>query len=354
MSVNFWGEMSEEYLKNNPQAPPLTDETRAIFERQTGLKLPNDLVNLLRIKNGGILQNTDFTFRGKKYEVSNIRAVTQNDAFDSTRSYDCILNDSDWSETRRQLQKIIGDLSKLLCVAEPNGHPYAFALNYNHLNATGEPTVYYISLGCDEAAARQIGDSFADLLAGQYFGDEHPTVNLAEAQKYQVIAEGAYEGRYKGHHEKDSTMLSGLPVRVSWKICSDGDRLIVFQESDWAGQLEITRGEIHKSTLAFDFPSLESFGIEIETELAELIRPAIEIEILSKFDAPLMPDCYELLLHIQPGSDKWVRIDSSSPYQNRWKNDQVDVVYSSLKSSSKVQLRRTLQAVISSCSGEQG
>jgi hypothetical protein len=349
MNVNFWGKMSEEYLKENPELPPLSDKTLAAFEKRIGLKLPKALTDLLRIKNGGPLQNTDFKFKDKEYEVTYIKSVTPDETFDSVRSYAFVLDDSHMSEMRKQLQKNVGDLSKLFYVAEPNGHPYAFALNYNHLNSIGEPTVYCVWMDCDEVDAKRIADSFAEFLAGQYFGDEHPTVDLEEARKYQLVAQGGYEGRYKGKPEKG--LLSGLAVQVRWKICSDKSRLIVFQDIDWGGQLEITREEIHKSALVFDFPSLESYGVELEPDLAKMIRPAIEIEVLSKYEAPLIPDCYELLLHIQPGGKKWVSTDSSSPYQGRWKNRKSKVVYSSVKSSSKVELKRTLQAVAESVLG---
>lgn len=350
MNTKFWGQMSEEYLKNNPELPPLTDETLAAFEKRIGLKLPKVLADLLRIKNGGLVQNTDFKFKGKEYEVTYIKSVSPDEVFDSIQSYASIVRDSDRNETRELLQNKLGDLAKVLFVAEPNGYPYAFALNYNHLNSAAEPTVYCVWMEGDEADANLTANSFAEFLAGQDCGDEHSTVDLAESQKYQLIAEGGYEGRYEGTHEEGSHTLFGLPVRVSWKICSHRSRLIVFQEKDWAGQLTITREEIHKSALAFDFPSLESYGVELEPELAEMIRPAIEIEVLSKYEAPLIPDCYELLLHIQPGGKKWVSIDSSSPYQGRWKNRKFRVVYSSVKSLNKVELMRTLQAVAASCS----
>ena len=351
MNENFWGQMSEEYLKNNPELPPLTDETLATFEKQIGLKLPKALTDLLRIKNGGLVQNTDFKFKGKEYEATYFKSVRLDETFEAIRSYASIFSDSDMSEIREQLQKKAGDLSKLLLVAEPNGHPYAFALNYNHLNSVGEPAVFCVWMDCDEADANLTANSFSDFLAGQYFGDEHPTVDLSEAKKYRLIAEGSYQGRYEGTHEEGSLTLSGLPVRVSWKICSHRSRLIVFQKSDWAGKSEITREEIHKSALAFDFPSLESYGVELEPELVENIRPAIEIEVLSEYDAPITPKCYELLLHIQPGHKQWVAIDSSTAYRGRWKNSKYKVVYSSVKSADKAALGKAIEAFAANCLG---
>lgn len=350
MNATFWGRMSEEYLKENPELPPLSDETLAAFEKRMGLKLPKALTDLLRIKNGGPLVNTDFRFDSKDYQVTYFKSVSPSDSYASISSYASILGDSENAETRDQLQKKVGNLAKVVLVAEPLDHHYAFALNYNRLNSNGEPTIVCVARSYEEEAeVDQIADSFADFLAGQYAGDERPAVNLNESQKYQLIAEGGFDGRYEGTPEPG--LLSGLPVRVRWKICSAKSRLIVFQDVDWGGQLEITREVIPKSALTFDFPSLESYGVELEADLAEMIRPAVEIEVLSKYEAPLIPDCYELLLHIQPGGKKWVSIDSSSPYQGRWKNSKSEVVYSSLKSSNKADLIRTLQAVAASCSG---
>jgi hypothetical protein len=351
MNANFWGQMSDEYLRDHPEPPPLTDEALAAFEKRSGLKLPKALTELLRIKNGGLLQNTDFNFEGKEFQVTYFKSVSPDDSFDAIRSYADVLSGPDAAEMRQQLKKKAGDPSRLLLVAEPLDFPYAFALNYNRLSSRGEPTVYCVCLvECEEVRVKCLANSFTDFLAGQYFGDEQPTVNLAEVKKYRLIAEGGYEGRYEGTPQPGAGILSGLPVRVRWSICSHRSRLIVFQEIDWAGQPKITRAEIHKSALAFDFPPLESYGAELEPELAEMIRPAIEIDVLSKFDAPLIPDCYELLLHVKPGHKRWVSIETSSPYQGRWKNSKSKVTYESVKSASEPELARVQQSVAANCS----
>lgn len=351
MREDFWGKMSDEYLKNNPEPPPLTDASLAAFEQRVGFKLPKELTDLLRVKNGGLIQNTDFKFNGKGYEVAYFKSVTEN-SYDSIRPYASILEDPEWAEMRKQLQDKTGNLSKLLLIAEPNGSPYAFALNYNHPSATGEPSVDCIWLGeCEEADARCIAGSFAEFLAGQYFGDELPIVDLKEADKYRLVAEGGYEGRYEGEPEPERGVLSGLPVKVRWKICSHRNRLIVFQDIDWAGQKEIRREEIHKAALTLDFPELESYGVELEPELAEMIRPAVEVEVISQSEIPVIPKIWVLLLHIQMGDKRWVTTASSSPYQGRWKNEKSKLLYASIQSASRSEVEKTLRAVIASCAG---
>lgn len=352
MKPDFWGKMSDEYLKHNPEPPPLNEKSLAVFEKRTGLKLPRALTELLRVKNGGPLQNTDFRFGDTDYTVTYIKAAVLKDSYEAMITYDRILGGSDSIEPRDQLRKQIGDLSKLLYLAEASGYPYAFALNYNQLNSSGEPVVLYVRLEFDEKPkVRKVADSFAKFLAGQYCGDEKPIVNLKEADKYRLIATGGYEGRYEGEPEEGSLTLGGLPIKVRWKICSHRSRLIVFQEIDWAGKPELRREEIHKSALALDFPPLESYGVDLEPELAEMIRPSVEIDVISESDLPVIPKCYELLLHIQPGGKHWVATESSSPCQGRWKNHKSTVVYSSLKSVKRTELESALRAVAASCTG---
>lgn len=352
MKENFWGKMSDEYLKNNPEPPPLTDESLAAFEKRLGLKLPKALTDLLRVKNGGLIQNTDFKFKGKEYEVTYIKAVTDDDSYESIRTYADMFTHPISFESREQLQKKVSDLSKLLYLAEPNGYPYAFALDYNKLNSDNQPTVMCVRFECgEEPETKLIANSFEEFLSGQYFGDEQPIVNLAEANKYRLIAEGGYEGQYEGEPEPESGVLSGLPVKVRWKICSRRNRLIVFQEIDWAGQKTISRQEIHKAALSLEFLKLEGYGVELEPELAEMIRPAIEVEVISQSDIPVIPKIWELLLHIQMGDKRWVETKNSSPYQGRWKNEKSTVLYSSIKSASRAEIEKTFRAVATSCSG---
>ena len=109
------------------------------------------------------------------------------------------------------------------------------------------------------------------------------------------------------------------------------------------------REQILKKALVFDFPSLESHGVEVEPELAEMIRPAIEVEVLSKFGADLIPDCFELLLHVQPGGNRMVDVKESSFFQKRWKNRKAKLLYSSLKSADLAQLQKVLRTVAARC-----
>ena len=346
---DFWGRMSDDYLRDNPEPPPLTDPLLAAFEKRTGVKLPKSLTDLLRIQNGGPLHNADFRFADKDYQVTYIKAVmSEEESHESIKSYFHMLDDD---EGARLLQKKIGNLSKILEVAEPLDYPYTFALNYNHLNGGGEPTVWCIEWDDETPAAHQIANSFAEFLDGQYFGDEKPIVDSYDAVRLKLcIAEGRYVGKYRGEPKEGSGLLMGMPVNVVWQIYAVGDRLILFQESDWAGENRLTRAEVRKSNLAFNFPKLESYGVKVEPELAENIRPGVEIELLTKYDADLEPDCYELLLHVSdPGESQWV-VDESLEYEGRWKNRKHEVVYVSVKSAAKDELTKVLEAVVTACS----
>jgi len=249
------------------------------------------------------------------------------------------LDGSDTNEMRELLQKKRGNLSKLLFVADSGGYPYAFALNYNHLNSAGEPTVYCVWLEEDETDATFTADSFGEFLAGQYFGDAEPIVDLAEAGKYRLVAEGRYEGKHE---------ISGNAVLVSWKICSRMNRILVFSSEDWGWGVTLERSELFKAHLHLAFLPLEKYGVDLDPDFAELIRPAVEPEVLSKYDIPASPDCFQFTFHVQP---EWVRKKTSKAFEGKWKNSAGQVWNTSVYSADKAALEKVIEAVAESCNG---
>ena len=356
MKENFWGKMSDEYLKENPEQPPLTDESLAAFEQCVGLKLPKALTNLLRVKNGGPLQNTDFRFNGKDYEVTYIKAAVPDDSYSSIRSYSNILRDPDFAEAGDQLQKKVGSLAKLLYVAEPSGYPFSYVLNYNRLNFSGEPTVccVWLEFG-EEPNLKQIANSFTDFLAGQYEGDAAPIVEMNEAERYRVLASGGYSGMHE---------VSGKKVEMEWKVCLDGRRIIVFQREDWGWGESVKRQEMNRSQFQESSGALEVlldwlFGLyqrfllwrtgkEIGADLSQLANTKkLRIE---KCDAPLKPRCFTLTffahtLGDELTDDSWIRTREATPYEGRWKNSESKVWNISISSASKQELQKVRSAI---------
>ena len=342
MKTNFWGQWSEEYLKDNPELPPLTDEILAAFKKRCALKLPPALFNLLRTKNGGRLHNPDFKLGGRDCCVSEIVGLGTVEDFSSIRSYAFMLAGEDYTELREKLtQRVGGDLSNVLLIADSGGFPDAFALNFNHLNSTGEPTVYRISMDGEDACAELIADCFDDFLKGHYFGEAEPITRMEDAVQYRLLAEGGYSGIHE---------VGGNRVEIAWKICLDGGRVLVFQREDWGWGKKVTRMEINRAQI-YESPGVLDYlfglcqrflvgraGRAIGANLSQLANTK-KIRI-AKEDAPLKPGCFKLTFHTHTLGDEltaesWIRLRTAEAFEGRWKNSESkvwnDVIYSARK-----------------------
>jgi hypothetical protein len=217
-----------------------------------------------------------------------------------------------------------------------------YALDYNHLNSQGEPKVVLVLTTEEEPSALPLADSIEQFLNSQYVGDPEPTVRLEEASRLKLIAEGGYVG---------TSEVSGKPVNISWKLLSRGSQLIALSSEDWGlGEgVKLIRGELDKSELCFggELPdNFESDLAELGSEVVSGIRSQIMAPPIEVYDVPVKPRCYVLRLSVQLG-EAWVKCQSSKSYRGRWKNTQYEVVYSSLYSSDKNALKRTLAKICS-------
>lgn len=351
MNENFWGKMSDEYLKDNPEPPALTNEMLAHFEQRVGLKLPKTLIDLLLTKNGGLIRNTDFRFNGKDYQVTYVKSVTLEDSYNSIRTYENILDDPNAEEAKVSLQKKAGDLSKLLLMAEALDGPDAFVLNYSDFR-NGEPTVWLIALEYgEEARAKRIANSLTEFIGGQYSGDETPIVSMKEAEQYQLLAAGGYSGQ---HEVGDSK------VETAWKICLNGAHLLVFQEEDWGLdksviRMEMNRAQFNSSSglldLLFGFYlrfALYRLGKQIGANLSQAANTK-KLSI-SKKDAPLKPRCFDLTFHTHTlgdelTEDSWIRVRRATMYEGRWKNSESKVWNDSISSAREEELLQALKVI---------
>ena len=340
----FWRELDAEARKAVHQLPPLTDEMVAACETKFGVRFPPALLHLLRSQNGGLLENTDFKFHGKDCGVTGIRGIDDGEGFSCIRPCSDFMDESDplGGDLVRQLRKKAGDPARLLCFADDEVHWYA--LDYNHLNSKGEPTILRVLTDEDTANCWRVADSVAGFLQGQYFGDPEPSVQLKEADKLKLIAEGGYTGKSR---------VNRTPVQISWKICSQRSRIIVLSSEDWGIDKEgpeLRRAELLKGNLCFGGQLSEENAAELGPELTDLIRPHVEAESIEKYDIGVTPTCYLLRLDIQP-QGKWVKVQDSKPYKGKWKNSSDEVVYTRVFSADKAALRRAMIAVAESCQG---
>lgn len=338
----FWCELLSAEHKAEVELPALTDATVATGEKRLGVKLPLDLLQLLRSRNGGIIDNSDFKFQGEVCDVVHIRGLEVEDSFRTIRPSSQFMDESDplGAELARQLRAKAGDLSRLLLFAD--GDVYWYALDYNHLNAKGEPTILKVLTDEDCADCRRVADSFTEFRQCQYFGDPEPTVQLEEARKLKPIAEGSYSGK---------SLRTQRPVQISWNICSLRSRIIVFSSEDWGmgdEGAELTRAELLKSSLCFGGELTEQNVADLGPELVELVRPHVEAESIQPYDVGVTPACYSLRLDVQP-QRKPVQLQVSKRYKGRWKNNSYQVVCATVYSADSTALEQAMITLAKSC-----
>jgi len=314
----FWREVEKDSPAAAEALPALNDEMVAACEKKFGVKFPRRLLELLRTKNGGSLDNPDFKFQGRDCQVSEISGIHDAEKPSGIMPCSSFLNTPDLQDWRNQLQQQAGDPSKLLIFGED--HPYSYVLDYNHLNSVGGPKILCVLMDEDIVQAWPAVDSFEEFLKGQYFGDPEPTARFEEAQRYRVISEGGYEGKHS---------VGGSPVRFSWKISSRRTHVIVFAIEDWGrGEeyIDFTRSDFHKSSICF------------------------RRHCINREKAVQEPDCYSLWLEVQPAGKGMVH-KTSKPYKGRWKNTSSRIVCTKIYSANKSVLEQALNAVVESCSG---
>ena len=73
--MGFWQELDAESRAVVKELPALTQEAVAACEQKFGIKLPASVLELLRTKNGGFLENSDFKFAGEDYQVREILGI---------------------------------------------------------------------------------------------------------------------------------------------------------------------------------------------------------------------------------------------------------------------------------------
>ena len=337
--MSIWAESEGE------SKPPLTDKSLLVCEENCGVRPPRALVALLRTRNGGALENSDFKFGGKRFNVWRILSVSESGDSKSIQPCSRSSEPSTPSMALRN-RKRGGDPSRLICFAEADN--YGYALDYNHLNSEGEPTVVATSLDTEELQSERVADSFSGFLNGQYFGDAEPIVQVGEAENYKVIAEGGYKGIHTtGYAGMPET--KGASVSVAWKICAHRKRLIVFAQENWGlGEIR-RRAEFCKADLYLTFTPVEDVvGFEIEPELAENIRPSVEVEILEEYTIAVEPKCYAFIMYIPPWKQKWIVEQRSEASKGLWKNDTWKTLVTSVYSADERSLENAIKSVAQS------
>jgi hypothetical protein len=313
----FWRELTEQQRAESDETPPLNDEMLSAYEVKFGIKLPSALVELLRVKNGGAIDNSDFRINGQDHMIQVLFGISRDREYFMIRPVSEILETTDCLELIEEVEKVAGDPSRIY-VFDGDGH-YYHALDYNNQTA-GEPSVIFIELE-SEVNFHKIAESFADLLAHQYKGDEKPLVDFNESERHRIIVTGGYRGTLES--------TKGF-VEINWKICSHRGQFLVFQHENWGWGDNIKRWELFKTDLRFRAKRLE--------------------DEVSEYDVPMNPKCYRLDLQVQ-AFDQTIKEATSQAYDGRWKNSQGMTGYLTLYSSDKQMLQDTVQEIATFSTG---
>ena len=147
------------FLREDPSAtgPAVTPERVSQVEAETGFRLPEAYLDVLRERNGGELVDdcvrTDFrsSWGGDYFQVGQLLGIgpAEVSVLDSTYMID------EWQIP----------VSGLLISSTPSGHDWVL-LDYGDCGPQGEPAVVYVDdQSTDEYVVHRVADTFADFVA---------------------------------------------------------------------------------------------------------------------------------------------------------------------------------------------
>ena len=179
--MKFFGEWADE-IKSDKELPRFTDELRNAFESRHQIKIPNSLAELLRSKNGGVVENSDFRFHGEDYCVTEIFGIGTNAASSPIKSLAEILDNPGTEDLKLTLQRQQINPARILSFGDAGGYPWFYALNYNQRYSESEPTIVCIRFDGDSIEVKKLANTFTEFIEGQYFGDQEPEVKFDDAE----------------------------------------------------------------------------------------------------------------------------------------------------------------------------
>jgi hypothetical protein len=317
--MSFWLTLGKDSPAALKQLPHLTDEMVAACETDFGVKFPFSFIQLLKTQNGGPLDNSDFKLEGQGViSVGGICGISPDVEYGRIFPLARCLEPEYMADEIREINEQVGD-PNLILPFDSDGH-YYYALNFNERGTTGEPSVIYLDIE-GGVSHHKITDSFAELLACHYEGDPEAIVRMEEAAQFQIIAEGAYNGKHSANGTSSVSFL--------WKICSHHSQLIVFAMENWGrgpDDIQFKRSVFHKSSIEF------------------------QMRCIRREEAVEQPKGYSLCLEAEC-REKPMLYQTSQLYKGRWKNDSSSMMFTFVYSSDKTALERTIVAVQESCAG---
>ncbi|MBA3936907.1 MAG: SMI1/KNR4 family protein [Planctomycetes bacterium] len=212
--------------------PALTPDTIRDWEQKYGLRLPARLSEELALRNGGYLACARFRVDGRIYEIPQLFGIAPEAKFS------CLAPVVTWhaEDFEEAGSAAVGD-PRLVVPLCGDGHSY-YCLDWND-SPPDEPSVCALEIECGLSKVR-VADTFTELLARQYPGEQRPAFRLGEREGVawtHRLAVGAI--RADGHTRLGRCFIGARE-----------GKLLIDHEEIWGGhgptwhRLEFPRGAI--------------------------------------------------------------------------------------------------------------
>ncbi len=165
----FWKKLPK---RQRESRPVVTSRLVKSCEKKLGIRFPASLIELLRVQNGGYLNNPEFIVGGKTWNLSSIPPISQ------TRGIEPLA-----SGYPDHLDLAEGNLSRpdLIFPLDGDGH-WFIALDYRRSGPLNEPAVIYLDIE-GKVYTEKIAKTFEEFLKG------HQTVDDADPYDEASLAE---------------------------------------------------------------------------------------------------------------------------------------------------------------------
>ncbi len=204
----FFRPLSKKDLKGHPK---LTAASLKKVEKQRAIKFPAAMVSLMKIQNGGYLEEPDFKIGRSEYSVEEIWPISVFGIEELVPQF------ADHLEMAR------GRLAKpeLIFPFCGDGH-YFYALDYRKTGPKKEPHVIYLDIE-GKITCKKIADSFDDFLAGWQQPDmgQKKSIDIDAVDPDMIIGTSTQKSIMKDERRKSRAVCR------NW-LCVNGDQVEYF------------------------------------------------------------------------------------------------------------------------------
>ncbi|WP_437202207.1 SMI1/KNR4 family protein [Planctomicrobium sp. SH664] len=276
----------QQFWEETEDAPPgLTPKDLQLAEKRLKVSLPQSLVKVLSVQNGGYV----------RYEEVNLFQVTSRDKRQSVALASKLLDD----DALEMVQENGGHAEQILIFADEHEGHTLFGLDYHECGPQGEPDVIAIDLHCGYCERIEGGvDDFLNRLSAS---DAEPAVDWNEISEYELLAEEVIEIPVEAGEP--------APHTIDQRLCESGTSFILFRQERQGDFELLTRFEIVKP---LDAEQCLINTVQNATPALYQIQLAAEPSDFPDEESVVDPDDYEEV------STLWS--ESRSLADGRWKN----------------------------------